>query len=179
MQHANQYARQCSVQIAKAFATASKNERSCARPALQGLRSQREDLTGKAWLLRKARPRCARPARAAPGLRAGVPEWSRVTSATQSRASVERGAPRCFTSGLSPSTSSPRRISARASPLSLESHRVLVSEPRVAGATFAGELYRRRALQPLHADWARSEIATAQVARLVRGRGGCARTRTS
>jgi hypothetical protein len=28
---------------------------------------------------------------------------------------------------------------------------VLVSEPRVAGATFAGELYRRRTLQPLHA----------------------------
>jgi hypothetical protein len=31
---------------------------------------------------------------------------------------------------------------------------VLVSEPRVAGATFPGELYRRRTLQPLHAGLA-------------------------
>ncbi len=36
----------------------------------------------------------------------------------------------------------------------LERHRVLVSEPRVAGATFAGELYRRRTPQPLHAGLA-------------------------
>ena len=37
---------------------------------------------------------------------------------------MERGVPRCFTSGLSPSTSLPRRISARASLLTLESRRV-------------------------------------------------------
>ena len=43
---------------------------------------------------------------------------------------------------------------------------MLVSEPQVAGATFA-ELYRRTTLQPLHADWARSDIATGQLARLV------------
>ena len=31
---------------------------------------------------------------------------------------------------------------------------MLMSEPRVAGATFAGKLYRRRTLQPLHAGLA-------------------------
>ncbi len=49
-------------------------------------------------------------------------------SEAPSPASVERGVPRCSTSGLSPSTSSPRRIPAKASLLTLESHRALVSE---------------------------------------------------
>ncbi len=44
-----------------------------------------------------------------------------------------------------------------------------MSKPRVAGATWAGELYRRRTLQPLHAGKARSEIATGRLARLVAG----------
>ena len=78
----------------------------------KGLPAQRDDLAGKAvGLLRKASPRrCARPARAAPGWRAGV--LTRVVSSAsrpRRRALLVRsgGAPRCSTSSLSPPTSSP------------------------------------------------------------------------
>ena len=80
---------------------------------------------GNAWLLRKARPQCARPACAAPiGLRAGVPEWSRVP--------VVRDEQPCWCGAEVPLAVSPqvfhrrrvhhRRMSARASLLTLEGH---------------------------------------------------------
>jgi hypothetical protein len=127
-------------------------------------------LTSKAvGLLRQARPcRCARPARAAPGGRAGVP--TRVVSSASSprrRAVLVRsgGAPRCSPSGLSPSTGSPRRVSARAGLRPLASHRVLVSE-HTSGCWRPGQIGADRRLDPVRQGMGRTDAIA---------RGRCAR----
>jgi hypothetical protein len=144
MQHAQHCAQQCSIQRLQ--------RRSCARRALQGLPSNTK-ICGQGVVVTLGKATVCSPGLCCSRVAGGCARV--VSSASSPRRTAllvwSGGAPRCSTSGLSPSTSSPRRISARASLLTLESHRVSI--PRVAGATFA-ELHRRRTQQLLHAGLA-------------------------
>ena len=175
--HNNMHRNAASTDCNTALATASKNERSCARRALQGLPSNTK-ICGQGVVVTLGKATVCSPGLCCSRVAGGCARV--VTSASSPRRTAllvwSGGAPRCSTSGLSPSTSSPRRISARASLLTLESRRVLVSEHtsgrwrhfcRAVSAKDASAISRR----------ARSEIATGQLARLAAGRG--VRTRTS
>jgi hypothetical protein len=90
---------------------ARTSERSCARPALQGLPAQREDLRARCGCyVRQGLTDVLGRHVLLQGWRAGV--LSRVVSSASSprRTALivwSGGVPRCSTSGLSPSTSSP------------------------------------------------------------------------